>query len=87
MDALSGSASPEIADPIKKEYHGNDHFSYLSHFLYSLPDYSLCWIPDTERNEFWPNQVIPLLGTQFYFSIVLEVVLSLFYMCIFSKSF
>lgn len=50
MDALCGSASPEIADTIKREYHGNDHFSYLTRFLYSFPEYLLRWIPDTERN-------------------------------------
>lgn len=37
--------------------------------------------------EFWSNQVIPFAGLQFYFSIVLEVALSLFYTCILSKSF
>lgn len=61
------------------------HACHTSHTLLLCIYFVGYWIQ--REMEFWPTQVIPFLRIHFCFSIVLEVVLSLFYTCIFSKSF
>lgn len=61
------------------------HTCHVSYALFLCIYFAGYWIQ--REMEFWPRQVIPFLGMQFHFSVVLVVVLSLFYTCIFSKSF
>lgn len=83
MDALWGSASSELAGTIERT---PGKLPLL--ILPTFPFQNIHLVGYLKQREMESlASVIPFLEMQFYFSIVLRVVLSYFCMCMFSKSF